>query len=822
MDSRLCNLSLACFDLSPAGPYNGRMRTWSIPAEGPLSLRLAADARLTTPSYVDDHIWEVILAGGEPPALAIETTYGLRAARMRLFPAFGWEGESVSDPDDFVIRPVVRRFFPNYLQIDMRPFGDLEVEAAYWVADSHSLVGRFMLRNLRSVESRVRLALHAALLPGENPQPMGEAAFGGAVVMSGRTGNLAPVIFVSGGAVFDRLRYPALVIEHLLPAGSTKTVVWAQAALANPQAGFEAVRTLASRPWEAEVARIEAANAGQVEIETGEADWDAAFAFAQKVALGAFVGPTRHLPHAALVSTRLPDQGYSARGDGRDYAGPWEGQSVGDAYLAVPLVLPVAPALAQGVVRNYLHAQSPGGFIDARPGLAGQRSGTICPPLLGTLAWRIYEQTEDRQFLADCLPRLVDFVEAWLGPEHDADQDGHPEWDHTVHAGFDDWPSFVRWHPWGQGLELSKAETPDLAAYLVRDCQALVRAAEVLGRSEVAERLTAVVDRLRVSVERSWREPTSSYHHQDRDGHQVTPGSYIGKGRGHFVLDVGRVFDPPARVLVRVQGPEAKAQRAAVAITGRGGRGRNRVDRVGRGAFQWYWDLGTATSERTYTAIERIEVSGLNDEFTMEVRSADYSRQDLSLLLPLWAGIPDEDRADRLIRRTLTDPERFWRPYGLSLCSARDPAFAPDGQSGSGGVSMLWNTMLGEGLVNYGHMDRAVDLLHRLMAAVVHSLKTDKAFREKYNSDTLAGLGERDPICGLAPVTLFLHVLGVRLIHPHKVQVARRNPFSWPVTIRWLGLSVYLEPGGPITVTFPDGQSMQVSGDKPQEIEQLH
>ena len=64
------------------------MRDWHLTQDDPLALRLAADVRLTPTDYADDHIWELALAGGEPPALALRTTYGLRARDMRIFPAF--------------------------------------------------------------------------------------------------------------------------------------------------------------------------------------------------------------------------------------------------------------------------------------------------------------------------------------------------------------------------------------------------------------------------------------------------------------------------------------------------------------------------------------------------------------------------------------------------------------------------------------------------------------------------------------------------------------------------------------------------------------
>ncbi|MBE0698261.1 MAG: hypothetical protein IH586_15185, partial [Anaerolineaceae bacterium] len=64
------------------------MHNWNLAAGDPLTLTLAADARLVTTNYSDDQIWELSLGGGEPAALALQTTYGLRAHWLRLFPRF--------------------------------------------------------------------------------------------------------------------------------------------------------------------------------------------------------------------------------------------------------------------------------------------------------------------------------------------------------------------------------------------------------------------------------------------------------------------------------------------------------------------------------------------------------------------------------------------------------------------------------------------------------------------------------------------------------------------------------------------------------------
>lgn len=67
---------------------NDPMRNWNLGPGDPLQLTIAADARLTPTDYTNDHIWELDLSGGDPSALALRTTFGLRARLMRLFPRF--------------------------------------------------------------------------------------------------------------------------------------------------------------------------------------------------------------------------------------------------------------------------------------------------------------------------------------------------------------------------------------------------------------------------------------------------------------------------------------------------------------------------------------------------------------------------------------------------------------------------------------------------------------------------------------------------------------------------------------------------------------
>lgn len=808
------------------------MREWSLTADDPYSLYLCADARLCIPTYTDDQIWELTLHGSDPPAVGLETTYGLRAQGMRIFPSFFTKGVVVSDPRSFAEPVLIRRFLVNYVKLECKPTPALWVGLEYWVPDSQRVAGRFTVENHSRSEQQLRLRLQAVLQshPYEKKDTgvsgrgrvtgggLRAEAISGATVLTGALESLSPVVFLSGGAKPEMGPYPALAVDLRLSPGEARSLVWAHAGLEDVEVSFRSAQELAGCNWDAEIARVEMVNAAIVDIQTGDPDWDAAFAAAQNVSLGAFLGPTRFLAHPSFVEARVPDRGFSARQDGKDYSWHWAGQAAAQACATVPQILPAAPAMAKGVLLNFLMSQTPDGSIDWKPGLGGQRNGALCAPLLAGLTWQVYQHTQDRSLLEYALEPLLAFIGRWFASDHDRDRDGLPEWDNTLQAGYDDWPTFVRWRKWGQGLDITKAETTDLAAYLYMECRALTRIATEIGREDLVAALEPRLEKLRQGVERTWSEGDASYHHQDRDMHQAVSGEILGRGQGEFVMHVDRSFEPAARLLIRVGASEGVSHAIQVLIHSRDADGVEGTERLTERRFQWFWDYGTATSDRTHHFIDRIEVRGLSPEFETELRTADFTRQDQSLLLPLWAGIPSAERAEELVQRTLLDEDRYWLRFGVPACSAADPAFDPTDTAGSGGMHLLWNSMITEGLIDYGFTPQAAGLLGRMMQACIHSLKSDKSFHESYNPETAQGHGERNHISGVAPLMLFLRVLGVQLITPNKILLYGKNPFEWPVVVSWMGLKVVRELER-TQVTFPDGQSIVVEGVSAQLVE---
>src|SRR5690606_979586 len=260
-------------------------------------------------------------------------------------------------------------------------------------------------------------------------------------ILAGETGGLFPTLFMTGGPAPGSGSYPSLLLDLELGPGATRQLTWTHAATDNPQTSFDLARQTIARPWEAERVRIELMNASQtIDIRTADKEWDAAFALSQSTAFGLFFPSNEHLPNPSIVSSRGPDNGHSPRSDGSDYPASWNGQSPFDAYYLAD-VLPASQA-AQDLLKNFLAAQNENGEIDGKLGLAGQRGRYLAAPLLASLAWKLYEKSEDQEFLKQVFPQLHNFFWSWFSPEYDEDRDGLPQWKHILQTGFEDNPLF--------------------------------------------------------------------------------------------------------------------------------------------------------------------------------------------------------------------------------------------------------------------------------------------------------------------------------------------------------------------------------------------
>ncbi|GAB4503493.1 MAG: hypothetical protein Fur0043_04850 [Anaerolineales bacterium] len=784
------------------------MRIWSLGEGDPLFLTLAADARLAAPNYVDDHIWELELAGGEPPALALRTTYGLRARSMRVFPRFTEAGRAVSAPADFAVPPRLCSFYPNFLELTFSPFAGLEVTYEVRVPQSNVIAGRVSISNRTTASRTVQLEMCGALVPLDG-HALTPTQIQMVNVLVGQTSGLVPLLFLTGGPLPGPGPLPSLMVNLDLGPGASRQLTWALASTDAHQASFDAARLIAARPWDAERARIELINAaGMLDIYTSDPDWDAALVFSQMAAYRLFFPPGGGLPFPSFVRARGPDQGYSRSGDGSDHPSLWAGSSPLDAYYLVS-TLPAAPGLAKGILRNYLSTQAEDGMVDNQPGLGGQRAHLHAMPLLASLAWNLFCATGDEPFLVEVFPKLMQYFWAWFSPHNDRDRDGLPEWSSPFQTGYEDNPMFSLWHSWAQGAEVGSMRHPALLSMLYREAQVLLKMAARLERQDETRLIQKQAETLKSVLQAAWDARAALYRYCDRETGASLPGKILARQRGPGTLKPKQTFEPPVRLLIEVQTKGPAVKRPHVVIGEYVTKGESEV--LPPTSFQWKAGGMVATSQRVHSKIGRIEIKGVDASDKVIIRSLDYTSEDHTLLTPLWAGVPDLQQAQAMIGRAVLDAARFDRPFGLPACPLLP---TPKAASVNLAVSLPWNQLICEGLLAYGFRTEAARLFARLMNGIIQNLKHNRAFYQYYHAESGAGLGERNALSGLAPLGLFLRILGVQIVSPTRVRLEGKNPFPWPVTIQYRALKIVrgLED---TEITFPNGKTAVVKDSNP-------
>jgi hypothetical protein len=428
--------------------------------------------------------------------------------------------------------------------------------------------------------------------------------------------------------------------------------------------------------------------------------------------------------------------------------------------------------------------------------------------MLASLTLKYYQATQDETFLSENFLRLMKFFWSWFSPEHDRNRDGAPEWDHILQTGFEDNPIFDVWHPWSQGLDIALVHSPALEAMLYREAQSLIQIAKKLGKpDEETALIQAQAEKLKESINTSWNARKGFYAYRDRETGIIQEGGLLAKRKGNGNMRPKFESEAPVRLLIEVQTKSPAAKRPEVEISEFVTKVSENSEVIESHQFQWHSGGLVATSQKVFTRINRISVRGLEEKDHVIIKIVDMAGEDLTLALPLWARIPDEQHVRVMIGRSLLEAERFDRPFGLpSLPLPPDPQ--TDAVSMS--VHLPWNALICEGLLAYGFRAETARLTAHLMNAVIQNLKQNHSFHQRYHAEKGTGIGERNSLHGLAPVGLFLQTLGVIILSSTRVQLEGKNVFPWPVTIKYRGLTVVrgLER---TVVTFHNGQSVTVA-----------
>lgn len=780
----------------------------------PYTLTISSDSRISHSDYFDDQIWKLNLQDADTQALTIYSTLGLRAKSLRIFPRFTENNFSIINPLNFITAPVIRKIYPNYIQIQFSPFDNIDVIAEYWVPDSHGLAGRFSITNKSKKTRNLNLELIEQLAP-INGKVVAPTEIESTTVLSGSTSNVETVLYLTKGAEPGKGSFPSLKVELSLAPKQQERIIWVHAALQNQEASFSFAREIVNTRWDAKISHIELLNRGNIEIHTGEKSWDIAFMLSQKVANQLLINPTTNLPFMSFIVNREPDQGYSFSHDGQDYSELWRGQTPLATYYIAQILQLTSPDLITGFLKNFFSTQNENGFIELKPGLGGQKTGILATPILSHLTLEIYRTTQDKPIIKEAFPHLLKFINYWFSHKNDRDKDGIPEWSHPIQINLDYHPAFSNQKTSSNISKIHFIEPVSLSSLLYNECSALIQMAQILNQEEHIEKLLVYQKKLESFIESSWDDHSAIYRDRDRSSHIISKKIFIGRKTGTGILIVNKNITPPGRLMITIQRNSKTIREPQIYIHGVNTSNSFRIEKLSLSDISWNINTGQAISEIVYKKIDHITFHNIDKKDEVTITTVDLNYLDITQLLPLWANISDKIKADQIVKHTITNRSMFWKKNGLATCIIKKQE---DENSACWQSHLPYTTMIANGLLNYGYRKEAADLFSKIMYSIIKSLSDKKSFYKNYNVLNGNGKGEPNVLSGLVPINLFLKIIGIEFFSNSQISISGFNPFPWPVSIKFRGITV-LKQENSTHITFPNGEELTFDDIRPRTIQ---
>jgi uncharacterized protein YaaQ len=753
------------------------------------SVPLCTDARFGPVDEGEDTSWQICAGNGEPDALNLQTSLGLRVREMKIFPRFHGDGVCVTSPDRFCGPILIEKSFPNYFVASFIPFQRINAVYEIMVPSSRQVSGRITFTNQRESPVSLQFELAASLTDLKGIQRLHAEGKSHSMYLTGDVDGLSAVLLMLGGVQPGMNPYPSLIHGVKLDAGETHSILWTAASGDKPEAALQTAAQSFSIPWEPQTARVELINQmDTITIQTGDERLDEVFLESQKIACQKLGGR----PGFFALRVEIPDMS----GDHLAWVDSLEAAALAE------LMLPRAPEVAKGIIRGTLLHEG-----------NDQNPAYLPAPGWASTSWKVFETAGDVAWLKTVYPRLLESFWRWFGPENDRDQDSFPEYANPLQTWYPTSPLYDRWEPEGRGAAIDTLESPALGAILFHECAALKQIAGACGDSSQIKLLEVLSGKIKAGVEACWDERSATYLPRDRDAHHPLKSALLGKFHGGEEIRLLKEFSTPHRLVIRMIRHRANVRRVDLRIAGEAD-GERVEEALSVKGSAWVEKRATATSQKVYSRVDGIFIEGFNVEDSIEIRTMEYRLADLTCYLPLWAGIPSTKRAEKMIA-SLTAESGYLEKYGLAMLPAKERLRYPT--SGGDELSLPLNRMIVNGMRLYGHVDEAADVYSRTLEAIKLSFQGDGSFRKSYNVVRGSGTGEQNHPFGLISPDFFLESAGIRIYSPEKIKLTGKKGLSNSIRVSFRGLEINRN-GDQTRVRFPNGQTAEAAGTEPQWI----
>ena len=726
---------------------------------------IAADHRCSTIDPENDQIWELEPSKGEPPGLALQTTYGLRAYGIRVFPRFSIKKVPISDPRSFASRPVLNFIAPNFLELQYSPYISLDVNQKVWVPDSHTLVAQVNITNTTTNLIQLWMEWIVQLNPLLTGSPMAAAQISVNTVLHGQTGTLHPVFLLTGGPRGDLSAFPSLGIEVTLPPHASRQFSWALATLESTEDSFYAARKATAYSLDNEQIKMEMLQKGQsVGFSFNDPFINRKLDQSQQRVFQLILPPFRSLEHPWYVSKRNPEHGNLPTENRSGYSADWGIQKITDIWAVSRMLLPLRADLVKGMLQNLLDRQGADGTIYAQVNWNGKVTNLTAAPLISALALEVFEYTGDQEWLAQNYTAFVRSVKIWFQPEFDRDGDGWPEWQHLLQTGMDE--SVLCDVKTKLEVLIKTAEWPSLAALLINECRALIKIAGWVNDNADVDWLEEQITKLDPLLQTTWDLKRWVYAFRDQAGHFSTTGKTLHTFKQNSSVEIRDVLAHPCRLVIRINKRDVESRPIECRVKGVVAHHERTITFSARD-FRWEDEKGLAVSAVTFSAVKTITVTGLKKGEWLVVETPDYSTQSSDFMIPLWAGVPSSEQAQVLITHGITYLEHAdcEIPYHLKI---------------------MWI----EALIKADRKDLASQYFMKWYTSFTQTSEPSGLEAAKQSGDSLVG----GDLQQMIPLKLLLHLLGIERISEEVLILGGFNDYFPKVNVQYKKFLLDLEP----------------------------
>jgi hypothetical protein len=723
---------------------------------------LAADHHSAEIDLSNNHVWE-LNEHGDPPAIAMRTSFGLRCNGMRIFPQFNLQGGTRIDPATFDAPVIIVERHGDYLQLECSPFSQLNVQLEYWVPASQVLAGRFRVTNTSNAAINLTVAWAVILNPIDPGEAMSAAQIGVNSVLQGKSGKLVPVFFLTGGPEAMMRAYPSLDVRMTLAVGASRRLSWALATLDSGEASFSLARQSTSLQWDVEAVRAKMQSRNSIiEINNGMEGIPDLLHESQVKArqlLAVLPPPGKEL---TFVTRRKPDGRNFSPATRREEFISFSQINAYDAWMLSRVLLPGDPDAVKEIIASFIAQQQSDGAIPWVISKTGNPSAAMTPPLLAGIACDVHSFVDDQEWLAEIFPPLLCAFKAWF----ERNPGALSTWDDPAQTGLEDNPIYKTNLP-------GMVHNPALDTLLYNECDSLLKLSILLNASDDESWLKKTKASLASALDACWDEKRATFCYRDSRSGLSHAAEKVHEFARDGVFRLKRNFKQPRRFTLSTPAQSGSSGIVSVKLTGKNGEREisEELDiRPGMAARQ-------AISARQFTRLESVEVSGLKTKTILALGLAGNDAEDISLLLPLWSTAVDERRKTALIEKTMLP--LYLSEHGLTTFPA-DRTSAEDNS-----ISPFWNQLIIEGLLRSGRRDLAAKVLAGLLDAQSAQWQRSGFVSSLLNAATLRSMGELDTLAGLPAIWPLLRVAGLEKITENELILKGLNEHLSSITVQY-------------------------------------